>query len=152
MRAVTVPYLRTALPAADYDPLARWWDAMLTDPRMEDYTPVLTHGDLWYENLLVDEGLRTLTGVLDFEDAGVGDPAQDFAILRHLGTTFTGQVIAAARAAGGRFDPGFAHRLDRLWELREFDGLAFALEIGAEAETDDAIRKLRHGPILRKKV
>lgn len=143
MHAVTVPYLRAALPAAEYDTLARWWDTLLTDPRMEDYTPVLTHGDLWYENLLVDAELRALTGVLDFEDAGVGDPAQDFATLRHLGAAFTAQVINAFRAAGGTFDPGFAHRLDRLWELREFDGLAFALEIEDQEEIEDAIRKLR---------
>ena len=32
-----------------------------------DYSPVQIHGDLWYENLIIDEGCERLVGVVDFE-------------------------------------------------------------------------------------
>jgi aminoglycoside 2''-phosphotransferase len=148
MQATVLPALRGLLAAAEYQTVARWWAAFLADPALRAYPPALVHGDLWYENILVDDAGQRIVGVVDFEDAAVGDPAQDFATLRHLGAPFADAVLAAYRAAGGTLDPGFAHRLQRRWELREFDGLQFALQIEDAAETADAIRKLRAGPIL----
>ena len=111
------------------------------------------HGDLWYENILVERAdapgpdLRA-TGVLDWENASVGDPARDFATLFHLGAPFAERVIAAYRAVGGEFDTGFEHRLGRHWELREFDGTRFAVRQGDTAEFADGVPKLRQGPVL----
>ncbi len=148
MRATTLPVLQAALTAAEYRTVAGWWDRLLADPRMEQYTPTLQQGDLWYENILVDEAGSSVVGIVDFEDAAWGDPAQDFATQHHLGAGFTAEVIAAYKAAGGTLDAGFAYRMRRLWELREFEGLAFAIRTADEAEQADAIRKLRQGPIL----
>jgi len=149
MRARTLPVVQAALSADEAAAVARWWDRLLADPLMGDYRPVLHHGDLWYENLLVDQAATRLTGVVDFEDAAVGDPAQDFATLLHLGESFAAQVITAYQAAGGGLDPTFAHRRWRLWELREFEGLAFAIGTADPAEIADALAKLRRGPIFR---
>jgi aminoglycoside phosphotransferase (APT) family kinase protein len=149
MRATTLPMLRDRLSADEYVLVARWWDRLLADPRLGDYQPVLHHGDLWYENLLVDEGATRLTGVVDFEDAALGDPAQDFATLLHLDESFAAQVSVAYAAAGGALDATFAYRRQRLWELREFEGLAFAIRTADADEIADALAKLRRGPILR---
>ena len=43
---------------------------------------------------------------------------------------------------------GAGLHLRRLWELREFDGLRFAIRHDDAAEFADAVRKLRAGPIL----
>ncbi|MEV4636563.1 phosphotransferase [Actinoplanes sp. NPDC049548] len=45
-----------------------------------------SHQDLGAEHVLVDPGSGTITGVVDWSDAAVGDPARDFGlILRDLG-------------------------------------------------------------------
>jgi aminoglycoside phosphotransferase (APT) family kinase protein len=150
MRDDTRPALRAALSADEYAAVAHWWDRLLPDPIMTEYTPVLQHGDFWYENILVDDQARRVTGVVDFEDAAQGDPAQDFATLLHLGAAFAGQVLAAYQAAGAGRDATFAYRMQRLWELREFEGLHFALRAADAAEIADAIGKLRHGPLMRR--
>jgi hypothetical protein len=49
---------------------------------------------------------------------------------------------------GGELDAGFPHRLGRLWELRDFGGLQFAVRFDDPVELEDAIRKIRNGPIL----
>ncbi len=45
------------------------------------YQPVLRHGDFGTVNLLFDHGKKTLSGVIDFGNAGLGDPALDIAYL-----------------------------------------------------------------------
>ncbi|HEX3327309.1 MAG TPA: phosphotransferase [Actinomycetota bacterium] len=51
------------------------------DPEMLHLEPVLTHSDLGPEHLLCES--QTLSGVIDWSDAQVGDPAIDFAWLLH---------------------------------------------------------------------
>lgn len=45
------------------------------------YQPVLRHGDFGTVNLLYDPQAKTLSGVIDFGNAGLGDPALDIAYL-----------------------------------------------------------------------
>ncbi len=158
LRDNVMPALRAVLPPGEYDALERWWDVFLGDDAMRRYTPSLCHGDLWYENILVDdrgaaEGAATsVAGVVDFECAAVGDPAQDFATGLHLGAPFARAVLQAYRELGGVLDDGVEHRVRRWWEAREFDGLAFALRRDDAAEFHDALRKVRAGPILSRAV
>jgi aminoglycoside phosphotransferase (APT) family kinase protein len=148
LRDGELPLLRQLLTADEYRTVSDWWDAFLTDPALRAYRPCLLHGDLWYENILVDGAARSVAGVLDFGDAAVGDPAQDFASLLHLGERFTRHVLAAYVELGLTLgdDPG--HRIQRYWELRELGGVQYALRFD-QTELDDALRKLRSGPVLR---
>ena len=45
------------------------------------YQPVLRHGDFGTVNLLYDPQAKALSGVIDFGNAGLGDPALDIAYL-----------------------------------------------------------------------
>jgi aminoglycoside 2''-phosphotransferase len=54
---------------------------LLNDSVMTDYTPALTHGDLWAEHILFDPEREELTGVIDFESARLADPAGDWVAL-----------------------------------------------------------------------
>jgi aminoglycoside phosphotransferase (APT) family kinase protein len=148
VRATVLPSLRAALAAGEYRSVEQWWDRMLADPAMTPDPAALCHGDLWYENVLVDPMRSVVTGVVDFEDANVGDAAQDFAALRYLGDRFVAATIDTYRVAGGLLTPAFAHRLQRYWELREFGGIHFAVTHSDEAEFADSLRKLRAGAIL----
>ena len=43
--------------------------------------PSLVHNDLWAEHVLVDDCLGGVSGIIDWGDAAIGDPAIDFACL-----------------------------------------------------------------------
>jgi len=148
LRAEVLPALRHALTSQEYHTLVQWWDAFLHDPAMQHFPPVLQHGDLWYENLLTDATKSVVTGVLDFENSAIGDPAQDFATLNYFGQPFVQQVIERYQAAGGQLGAGIHYRIQKYWELRDFDGVQFAIRFNDPKEFVDSIRKLREGPIL----
>ena len=147
LRDEELPLLRDLLTAAEQRMIARWWDGFLTDPELRAAPARLVHGDLWYENVLVDPVEDKVVGVVDFESAAVDDPAQDFAALMHLGEPFVERIVDAYVAAGGAPGASFDHRLRRYWELREMGGVRHALRYDPE-ELDDALRKLRAGPVL----
>lgn len=142
LRAATTPALREELDRAELEEVDAWWEDVLADARLRAYRPVLRHGDLWYDNLLVDRG--TLVGVVDWEAAGLGDAAEDFAALRHVGDRFVRTVLGAY----GAHDPDLPHRIERRWQLRELYGVRLAVELGDASELADAVRKLRAGPVL----
>lgn len=142
LRDATWPVLRRELAGAELRAVEAWWARLLDDERLRSYEPRLRHGDLWYENLLVEDG--RLVGVVDWEAAALGDPAEDFAALRHLGEPFARTVLAEC---GGE-DPDLEYRIERRWELRELHGVRLSVELGDADELADAVRKLRAGPIL----
>lgn len=74
--------------------IARIFTAFLAKFPTESIKKVLIHGDLTASNLLYDKDLHRLTGVIDFTDAQIGDPAFDFAGLYwQFGPAFTKQVL-----------------------------------------------------------
>jgi aminoglycoside phosphotransferase (APT) family kinase protein len=144
LEADVLPALRRLLTGEEHRALLRWVEDVAGDDDLERYEPVLCHRDLWFENLLVDADSLRLVGVLDWEAARLGDPAEDLDVHRYVGEAFADAVIAGYGSA----DPGLPHRVDRFWELREFAGLRWALEQEDEAELADSIAKLRAGAIL----
>lgn len=145
-RAMTLPALRRALHREEYSRVEAWWDELLSSTAMQNYTPALQHGDLWYGNLLV-EG-RRVVGLIDFENVAVGDPALDFSTQLYPGERFLRRVMAAFLAAGGNLDSGVDHRLAAWWGLREFGGVVYSLENHDRQEFAESIEKIRRGPIL----
>jgi aminoglycoside 2''-phosphotransferase len=149
LRDETAPVLRERLSTAEYERIDGWWESFLNDPRAHAFEPVLSHGDLWYENMLVDDAATRFTGVVDWEHVSRMDPALDFSTQLHLGERFLSLVIEAYRSGGGTFDEDDAYRMRRLWELREFYGVLYCVRFPEdEEEMADSIRKLRAGAIL----
>lgn len=61
---------------------------LATPPPAAAYEPVFSHNDLGIEHVLVDETTWRVSGVLDWTDAAIVDPAFDFGkLLRDLGPT-----------------------------------------------------------------
>jgi aminoglycoside phosphotransferase (APT) family kinase protein len=59
---------------------------LATEPPAADYEPVFSHNDLGAEHVLVDPRTWRVTGVIDWTDAAIVDPAFDFGKLhRDLG-------------------------------------------------------------------
>lgn len=59
--------------------LQKLWSGVLEDHALWDFNPLVTHGNMSESALLVDSD--RVTGVLDWSELSVGDPAVDFAWL-----------------------------------------------------------------------
>ncbi len=57
----------------------RWWEDYRRDPAARSFTACLIHGDLACEHVLVERNPWRVTGIIDFGDAMVADPALDLA-------------------------------------------------------------------------
>jgi aminoglycoside phosphotransferase (APT) family kinase protein len=101
-------------------------EAFLTEPGPPANPPVFCHNDLGTEHVLVDPGTRTVTGVIDWTDAAMADPAYDLGRLhRDLGP----QVPPTAAAL-------FYARCTMLEDLR------YGLEEGRETYRNNALAAL----------
>ena len=113
----------TELAAHGVDPalVERADEARRRLPAMIDRAPAcLVHGDWTLANLLTD-GER-ITGVVDWEGAGGGDPASELRgwdLWHDAGPTSSDRLLEAYGRAGGPLDEDFAHRrvLHRLANL-----------------------------------
>lgn len=141
--------LRAGLTRDEFAAVERWYVGRRADETLTQYPLTLLHGDLWYENILVDDEAAHIVGVVDFEHAGIGDPADDLATLRYLSEGFSQAVMTEYLAMSDPTIPGeqFDQRVRACWEAREFLGVGFAA-LYDPAELPDAIEKLRRGPIL----
>ncbi|MFS8514083.1 MAG: aminoglycoside phosphotransferase family protein [Planifilum fulgidum] len=100
-------------------------------------TPI--HGDLSADHVLIRCG--RLSGVIDWGDACLGDPALDFAALWHeLGETFAREV--AKHGTGGR-EGTFWLRADLYRKLAPLHGLLHALEQGDGRLWEVNMRRLK---------
>jgi aminoglycoside phosphotransferase (APT) family kinase protein len=108
-------------------------------PPNDGCVPTFSHNDLGIEHVLIDPATWTVTGIIDWSDAAVVDPACDFGLLhRDLGP-------AAARAAirSCRTD---AHDLAALSEravfyarCSVFEDLAHGIETGQGKYVDKSL-------------
>lgn len=74
-------------------PDARHWtvhhfETFLDSPHLHAYRPALRHGDFGASNILYDQEVRTISGIIDFGFAAIGDPALDIAAVATFGESF----------------------------------------------------------------
>jgi aminoglycoside phosphotransferase (APT) family kinase protein len=108
----------------------------LGDDRNFTFTPVLLHRDLGEDHLLLDPGSGVLTGVIDFEDGTMGDPAFDFNGVINLGP-------GVLEGYSGPRDGGFGRRIRfyrRLWPLHE---MHYGIEAGLAGHVEAGYAALR---------
>lgn len=112
-------------------------EVFLQDDRHFRFTPVLLHHDLSEDHLLVDPITGTLTGVIDFEDAIIGDPAFDFIGVTNLGR----EVLDLYR---GPRDKDFEERMRFYTRLQPLHKLRYGVETGRRDYIHRALARLRH--------
>lgn len=86
-----------ALSEERQDRVAAYFEDFLDTERFFEFEPVLLHGDLSEDHILGDPDRRQLTGIIDFGDICLGDPAFDV----------SPAVLPFYR---GKIDPAFAER------------------------------------------
>lgn len=131
-------YVYVLLPAEIQAAAETFWTQFLSDERMQRFEPVLIHGDLGPEHVLVDEGSGAVTGVIDFGDAAVADPALDLAGFEE---PFRRLVLEQYGAAG---DPDILVRAEYYRRIVPFHKVMFGAETGDRDMLRRGIEGIRH--------
>src|SRR5512140_1583027 len=102
-------------------------DAFLAELARAERPLALSHHDLALEHILVDPSGERVTGVIDWGDLALGDPALDFA---GFAGACDAATLAALLAAYGSVDDGFLRRAAWYARLAPFHLLHFGLHTG----------------------
>jgi aminoglycoside 2''-phosphotransferase len=125
------------LAAAEGEAVDRFWDGYLNDDANFSFTPVLIHADLGMAHVLVDEEAARVTGVIDFADARVGDPALDFAGL-------DGPLREAAlNTYDGPADATLLDRARRYRKIGPFHEVLYGIEIADPTNVQAGLEGIR---------
>ncbi|MBA2541747.1 MAG: phosphotransferase [Deltaproteobacteria bacterium] len=101
---------------------------LVDDDRNWKFSPVVAHGDLGPEHVLVSAA-GELAGVIDWEDVGTGDPADDFAWWLHAMPEVGSRMLAAY---GGPPDERFEIRARVIYAIMPWHDVEHGIA------TDDA--------------
>jgi aminoglycoside phosphotransferase (APT) family kinase protein len=127
--------------AARFTPATRIWlvafhDALLAELRRAERPIALLHHDLALEHLLVTPEGTKLTGVIDWGDIALGDPALDFVGIARACSAATLDTFLTAY---GPVDDEFRRRISWYKCLAPFHLLGYGLEIADAAIVAEAV-------------
>jgi aminoglycoside phosphotransferase (APT) family kinase protein len=111
-------------------------------PPPDRYAPVFSHNDLGIEHVLVDPAGWTVTGIIDWSDAAIADPAYDFGLIyRDLGPAAADRAIRGYRTDANDVS---ALRLRAVFHARctVFEDLAYGIETGRDTYTEKSLAAL----------
>ena len=121
--------------------IVAFWSRYLDDDTCFDFTPTLVHRDLITEHVLCDPATGHLTGVIDWGDAGIDDPAVDFAgVRRQLGEEFARPMLAAYCPS---LDTAVLRRMDFYAGMEPFHEIHFGQRTGDAAHLAHGIEWAR---------
>lgn len=118
------------------------WRFLATPPPANPVHRTLCHNDLGAEHLLVDPPSGELSGIIDWTDAALTDPARDLALIyRDLGP---GAATAVARIAGIG-EPSLLERTAFLARCKWIEDYAYGIDQPGRAQyLDNAHKTFRH--------
>ena len=135
--ALTYTTVAEHIPTVHLRPVETFLDA--PPPRADGYARAFSHNDLGIEHVLIDPAVWTVTGIIDWNDAAIVDPAYDFGLLyRDLGP-------AALRVAVRRYrtdanDVGaLSERAMFYARCSVFEDLAYGLETVRDRYVDKCL-------------
>lgn len=120
--------------------LALGWQQFVNDPANFEFQPALVHRDLCGEHILCDPASERITGIIDWEDAAIGDPAFDFTGLLDFGPDLVEGVLAAYR---GPRDGGMLERARFYRAIVPCHEALFGLECGLKRHVAAGLKGLR---------
>ncbi|QES47477.1 viomycin phosphotransferase [Streptomyces venezuelae] len=101
-------------------------------------TSAVVHGDLGGENVLWETtgGLPRLSGVVDWDEVTLGDPAEDLAA---VGASYGEELLARVLALGGRASDGVSGRIAAIRGTFALQQAFYARRDGDEEELADGL-------------
>jgi aminoglycoside 2''-phosphotransferase len=125
------------LSAAQKDRVGERWKAFFADEANLQFQPALIHHDLNEEHILVDAGGIRITGIIDWGDAGIGDPAIDFTgLLADYGRSMQERVL---RNYSRPVDAAFRRRAEFYRSLIPFHEVLFGLSTGQAGHVEHGL-------------
>ncbi|MFX1264708.1 MAG: phosphotransferase family protein [Promethearchaeota archaeon] len=110
----------------------RWSSRLFRDFLDHDenfkFEPVLVHGDFDTSNILVDSETFEVTGIIDFEEAGMYDPAADFLFQREGAEFLTSVLKTYPRMIDSHLQRRMSFRFGRIPFIYILSGLDFGIE------------------------
>jgi aminoglycoside phosphotransferase (APT) family kinase protein len=104
-------------------------------------SPIVVHGDLGAEHVLLDPETHEVTGIIDWSEVAVSDPAIDFAGMFHWGgADFTRAVLAHYH---GEADEGLMGRARFFAAARGVGDVVFSLRKQRPEYLNSGIRAVR---------
>jgi aminoglycoside phosphotransferase (APT) family kinase protein len=108
-------------------------------PPAGGWTPVFSHNDLGIEHVLVDPDTWTVTGIIDWGDAAIVDPAVDFGLLyRDLGPAAVHSAMGSYRIEGNDLAP-LAERAVFYASCKILEDLAYGIQTGRDIYVDKSL-------------
>ena len=121
--------------------IATLWQKFLQDDMNFLFSPALIHRDLTGDHILFDPCSEVITGIIDWGDASIGDPAFDFAgLVLDYGYAFAEQV---GEWYYGVVDDRFPQRAVFYSRLAPFHTVEFGLATRDETHIDQGLRRIR---------
>ncbi|MFF9571473.1 viomycin phosphotransferase [Streptomyces sp. NPDC014685] len=105
-------------------------------------TTAMVHGDLGGENVLWEtvDSVPRLSGVVDWDEVGIGDPAEDLAA---IGASYGEELLGRVLALGGWADNGTAERISAIRGTFALQQALYAQRDGDEEELADGLSDYR---------
>ena len=132
--------LTSVAPDAPLDTWHAYLKSVVPDAR-PPLPAALVHNDLAAEHILIDEAAQAVTGIIDWSDIAVGDPAVDFAGVFHWGgEPFIDAVLSAY---DGPCDDRLVPRARFMAACRGVGDVKFGLETDRREYIAGGLRALR---------
>ena len=101
------------------------WEGFLDTQANFQFQPVLIHGDLGEDHILCDPRRGFISGIIDWGDAVIGDPALDFVGLLNVGgQTFAERVFHSYQ---GNIEPNFWEKISFYHQIIPFYEIQYGL-------------------------
>ncbi|MBA4495163.1 phosphotransferase [Paenactinomyces guangxiensis] len=114
------------------------WNRFLQDEGQFDFRPVWIHGDLSANHILIND--RIVTGIIDWGDVGIGDPAFDLAALSYeFGEEWMKHVITQYTV---EIDDHFFRRANFYVKIAPLHRLLYALNTRQPLQWEKGIEQL----------
>lgn len=130
-----------AIPEASHSAIS----AFLRDrPPVEDHPLVFSHNDLGIEHVLIDPNTGAVSGIIDWSDVAIVDPAFDIGLLyRDLGPVALAAAVSSYRTGGDdREDANLVERATFYARCSVFEDLSYGLRFGWPAYTEKSLAAL----------
>ncbi len=120
--------------------IAALWESFLSQEINFEFEPVLIHRDLCGDHILCNARSPFLSGVIDWEDAMLGDPAFDFVGLLYIGgQNFLERVLGDYH---GAVDETFLNRIAFYLAAIPFHQIRFGLQTGDESHVHEGLSSM----------
>ncbi|MBJ8051493.1 aminoglycoside phosphotransferase family protein [Bacillus cereus] len=138
-------YLTNSLTSLQKSALNRLFENFFTCIAKSTFQNTIIHADFTHHHILFNNLNKTISGVIDFGDAQIGDPAFDFAGLYYdFGHEFTTSVYEQYSALISHRDPLLIHRITTFYQYSPLlHNLIYNIETHNEIELNKSKEQLK---------